>query len=253
MIWEGNGARCWQPGGQSLLNSRASSLGKGSPGTFSILLKVAFTSLFISAAKGKREQILSASVLPSIEADNCFKMLPLLASYSESPCEWGKASSCFQTLLTLSSHHVNGQRHRWGATTTRYQWQPISFPIRNVSVALLIRIAELGSNAKAERWISMTIPVEPLCPQKTQVLYQNKFWAAAKTLNSCCWKWCWVFLPKFLASPPEAMGFERFWRVARALLQTKRSTVTCSLLKTYPVREAFTLKKSSEVLCTQGP
>lgn len=70
----------------------------------------------------------------------------------------------------------------------------------------------------------MTIPVEPLCPQKTQVLYQNKFWVASKTLNSCCWKWCWVLHPKFLASPPETMGFERFWRVARALLQTKRNS-----------------------------
>lgn len=74
MIWEGNGAQCWQPGGQSLLSSRASSPGKGNPGTFSILLKVAFTSLLMSAIEN-REQILSASVFVSTEAENHFQTL----------------------------------------------------------------------------------------------------------------------------------------------------------------------------------
>lgn len=125
IIWEGNGVECWQPGGQSLLNSRASSLDKGSPGTFSILLKVVFTSLLMSATKNK-EQILSSPAFLSSEADSWFQTLPILASHYKGHGKWGKDIYAFKSLSLWAPIALNAQRHGYRVITNSSTRPPIT-------------------------------------------------------------------------------------------------------------------------------
>lgn len=162
--------------------------------------------LHFSSDEGYKEQ--GTNLSTSAEADSCFQTLPVLASHSEGHGEWGEDRLYSELLLYLTGRGTGGEcvKPQLYKAATRYHQLPLATHLifhQDISAGLMNTVAKPGSNANIESWISMIIPVQPLCPWKPYVFNQNKFWPASKTLNSCCCKWCWIFLPRFLAQPPE--------------------------------------------------